>query len=328
MAKVTIEDISNSTGLSRGTVSRALNNRPDISSITKQRVLDACKELGYSPSHAARALATGRCFAVAVVVDDLHMPFSADYLRGAIGAARPACYAVHVAELAPDFEASLSALTSFVHERVDTVLVASSHGPALNSHLASFAKTRPVVAIGAVDGAAADQVGPDFAESGRLVTQHVLSRDRENAIYVFDGTIPHEERQAAGARQALMEAGLAPSHCLVDAGPPSPSRLARIRDRILGARAIAAGADTLAVEILVYCLAEGRRLGRDFSIAGQGNAATCPSAQPWLTSTDYGGEEAGRRSFTLALERLTNVRHDGPQSVLVAPRLIQRDSTS
>ncbi len=69
MARITIEDISRQTGLSRGTVSRALNDRPDISRQTKQRVLEACRKLNYLPSHAARSLATGRSFAVAVLVD-------------------------------------------------------------------------------------------------------------------------------------------------------------------------------------------------------------------------------------------------------------------
>ena len=76
MGKVTIEDISRSTGLSRGTVSRALNDRPDISAQTKQRVLEACLRLKYVPSHAARSLATGRRYAVAVLVDDLRTMFA------------------------------------------------------------------------------------------------------------------------------------------------------------------------------------------------------------------------------------------------------------
>ena len=54
MRKVTIEDISRDTGLSRGTVSRALNDRPDISTRTKQRVLETCRKLNYVPSFAAR----------------------------------------------------------------------------------------------------------------------------------------------------------------------------------------------------------------------------------------------------------------------------------
>jgi DNA-binding LacI/PurR family transcriptional regulator len=101
MHKVTIEDISRDTGLSRGTVSRALNDRPDISPKTKQIVLESCRKLNYVPSHAARSLATGRNYAVAALVDNLESPFSAGFLRGAIDHARQAHYVVHVVELGP-----------------------------------------------------------------------------------------------------------------------------------------------------------------------------------------------------------------------------------
>ena len=71
MPKVTIDDISRETGLSRGTISRALNDRSDISDATKQRVMAACAKLHYTPSFAARSLATGRNLALAAVMGPL-----------------------------------------------------------------------------------------------------------------------------------------------------------------------------------------------------------------------------------------------------------------
>ncbi|RMF85876.1 MAG: LacI family transcriptional regulator, partial [Planctomycetota bacterium] len=84
MGKVTIEDISRETGLSRGTVSRALNDRPDISAKTKRRVLEACRKLNYVPSYAARSLATGRRYAIAVIINSLTDPYDAEFARGVI----------------------------------------------------------------------------------------------------------------------------------------------------------------------------------------------------------------------------------------------------
>ena len=324
MAKVTIEDISNLTGLSRGTVSRALNNRPDISSITKERVLEACRELGYTPSHAARSLATGRSDAVAVVVDNLRSRFAADYVRGVLAAAAPLRFVVHVASLDDQAGTVFDALTGFVGERVDSVLVAAPVADSSYERVAAFARARPTVGFASADDAPFDQLSPDFRESGRLIAQHLLSRSRDAFLYLYDGSASHERTQAEGAREACLSAGIDAAGALIDVGPAGGPRLDQVADRLRSAHAIATGSDGLAIEVVIRCLADGRALGRDFVVAGQGNEGTTLLSTPPFASTDYCGEEIGRRAFTLAHERLTKSRHDAPNRTLVTPRLIDR----
>lgn len=57
---VDLRALSQHLGLSKGTISRALNGYPEIAERTRARVLEAAAELGYSPNRAARRLATGR----------------------------------------------------------------------------------------------------------------------------------------------------------------------------------------------------------------------------------------------------------------------------
>ena len=66
-----IKDIANKCGLSISTVSKALNSYSDISSATRQRVLETAQEFGYFPSSIARALKTNRTHNIGVLfVDD------------------------------------------------------------------------------------------------------------------------------------------------------------------------------------------------------------------------------------------------------------------
>jgi DNA-binding LacI/PurR family transcriptional regulator len=67
--------------------------------------------------------------------------------------------------------------------------------------------------------------------------------------------------------------------------------------------------------------------GRDYFLAGQGQSAAVVLTQPRLTTTSYCGEEIGRRPFNLFMERLAKTRHDGPQRILVTPRLIEGETT-
>ncbi len=67
---VTITDISKACGVSRATVSKALNGAPDISSATADRIREAAKKLGYLPNAAARALKMGRSYNIGVLFSD------------------------------------------------------------------------------------------------------------------------------------------------------------------------------------------------------------------------------------------------------------------
>ncbi|MGH3313686.1 MAG: LacI family DNA-binding transcriptional regulator [Streptomyces sp.] len=64
----TIADVARAAGVSKGTVSFALNNRPGVAPDTKARILAAAAELGFRPSHRARALSHSRAFALGLVM--------------------------------------------------------------------------------------------------------------------------------------------------------------------------------------------------------------------------------------------------------------------
>ena len=64
----TIEDVARDAGVSKGAVSFALNDRPGVAPATRDRILRVAAELGWTPSHRARALAADRALAVGLVV--------------------------------------------------------------------------------------------------------------------------------------------------------------------------------------------------------------------------------------------------------------------
>lgn len=86
MARVSLKDLAKHLGLTEGTVSRAMNNYPDISAATREKVHEAANALGYKPNHTARRLATGRAESVAYLMPTsrsaISAPFVSQLLQG------------------------------------------------------------------------------------------------------------------------------------------------------------------------------------------------------------------------------------------------------
>ena len=84
--KITIQDLSDHLGLTKGTVSRALNKYPDIAASTQLRVSTAAKKLGYHPSSQAQAIRTGLIKSIGLVLnvagENSHRPFLSEFLNG------------------------------------------------------------------------------------------------------------------------------------------------------------------------------------------------------------------------------------------------------
>lgn len=328
MTKVTIEDISRHTGLSRGTVSRALNDRPDISQATKNKVLEACRQLNYVPSHAARSLATGRAYAVAVLVDDLRAAFDADFLRGVIARAQSDHYAVIVVESAADRERSLQHIGGLARERVDAVLMAAPTVTALPAALTDAFARRPLVAGATVSGVACDVLAPDMIESGRLVGRRLLREGAGDVLYVHTPSATGAAERLAGFHEICRERHVdAGAVTLTVTGPRDPG-WDSVPARLAGLRAVAGSDDYVALQLLLLARGAGRTPGRDLAVIGQGNEPLAQCIEPALSSVDFAGEEIGRRAMDLVLQRVNKTRLDAPQSTYVAPTLVERSSTA
>src|SRR5262245_57759194 len=92
----TIADVAAMPGLSKATVSRAMNGRDRVSSETRERVTRTLAEIGYRRSHAATSLSTGRTGLLGLVIGANRNPAALAAIQGASTAAADAGYAVVV----------------------------------------------------------------------------------------------------------------------------------------------------------------------------------------------------------------------------------------
>src|SRR3989304_8871843 len=80
--RVSMSDVARTAGVSLMTVSRVINQKGDVNSETRKRILQIIKELDYHPSAIARSLATKQTRTIGLVIPDVSNPFFADITRG------------------------------------------------------------------------------------------------------------------------------------------------------------------------------------------------------------------------------------------------------
>src|SRR4051812_34436132 len=88
----TLADIARQLGVSKMTVSRAINNHPEVSDETRTRILETAQKLNYRPNQYARALTTNRSHLFGIVVPDLMHSYFAEICRGVEAFGRAAGY--------------------------------------------------------------------------------------------------------------------------------------------------------------------------------------------------------------------------------------------
>src|SRR6185295_3031480 len=89
---VKLDDIARALNVSKMTVSRAINNHPEISSETRARILAMAQKMKYRPNQFARALMTKQSYLIGIVVPDLMHSYFAEICRGVESYARPVGY--------------------------------------------------------------------------------------------------------------------------------------------------------------------------------------------------------------------------------------------
>jgi len=202
--RATILDVAAAAGVSRQTVTRAMNGMTGISQETRDRVLKVAAELGYTPSRFAKGLVQGARTSVGLAIPDLTNPYFPAFASSIVEAATERGWNVVVEDYG---HGSGSA--------VDAAARLAPHVDALVGYLAPHPEEaqelmgrRPVVALDYPDSGTAGGIAFDFHHAARLAIEHLASRGCRNIVFLdCDQGGPPSNRSAAAAAAAA-EAGI------------------------------------------------------------------------------------------------------------------------
>jgi DNA-binding LacI/PurR family transcriptional regulator len=217
-----LEDVAERAGVSHQTVSRVINNHPNVSKATRERVEAAIAELGYRRNTAARSLVTRKSQTIGVLGSELSQYGPANTLLGVEQAARDAGYFVSIAALrSVSREAIFDAIRHFLDQSVDGIVVIVPHSETLLA-LAELKPGVPVVAVGSLGREGVSGAMVDQKRGAELAVGHLIEQGHRRIGHVAG---PQDwidaVARAEGWSAALREAGLDDSLVVEGTGAPA-----------------------------------------------------------------------------------------------------------
>lgn len=312
--RITIEDVAREAGVSRQTVSRAINNRADISSDTLNRVLEMVDKLGYRPSRMAQGLVTQHTYTVGLVVSDITNPFFPEIARGVLDAAQLRDYSVFLCNTDGNLQQELRILESLADHGVDGIIIYPSYDS--DDNLKTFMKQfgGPVVVVNhPFKHPRVSNVMVDNQRGAKLAVDYLVSKGH-TAIGMLAGvmnTSRERVRRIQGFRQALAGHGLpVVEEWIVPSLDPTFERGYEAGRFLLTQHpqvtAIFAYNDLLALGAIRACHEVGRHIPSDCAIIGFDDIRWAATATPSLTSIGVNKHYLGEQAVTRLLAMLEN----------------------
>ncbi len=328
VARPTMTDVARLAGVSHQTVSRVLNEHPNVKAPTRANVLAAIRALGYRPNAAARSLVTRRTNVLGVISFDTTLYGPASMLYGIEQAARPD-YHVFIASLAAlDRRSMLDAVDRFLGQAVEGIIVIAPHAPAVAA-LSEVPADVPLVAVGCGTRTPLPSVAIDNAAGADAATRYLLDLGHQT-VYHIAGPASWLDAQERldGWSQALRCAGASQPEPLhgdwsARSGYELGSQLARMPDLT----AVFCANDPMALGLLRALSEQGIRVPEDVSLVGFDDIPESAFFRPPLTTVRQDFGELGRRALRLLIDRIDSDRTPHP-GLPVAPELIVRASTT
>jgi DNA-binding LacI/PurR family transcriptional regulator len=316
-----IADVAAKAGVGVATVSRVLNGRANVAVPTRERVLDAIRELDYRPSAAARSLSLRRTSVIGVVVPFLTAASPIERVRGIVTQLAMSSYdlALFDVEAAGRQERAFRLLAD--SHSTDGLLVVSLVPPPDEVRRMKALGIATVLVDARADGL--PSVVIDDVQGGRIATRYLLELGHRRIAFIGDKP-PDEFRfhssrdRTIGYEQALAEAGIAGRREYVRAGTPSRHVARSIAEELLRLpdppTAIFAASDTQALGVLEAARGLGVHVPDDLSVVGFDDIEI--ASYVGLTTVRQQLFESGRRGAELLVQSLDGLAPDAAVETL------------
>ncbi|MCK6065218.1 MULTISPECIES: LacI family DNA-binding transcriptional regulator [Microbacterium] len=333
-ANPTLRDVASRADVSTTIASRVLNDDPAVRvrEETRQRVIEAAKELGYAPNSIARSLRKSRSDAIGLVMHNLASPMNTTVLEGVRGRCAEAGYVTLLAD-SEQLAAESSRLSSFLARgRLAGVILHVGHGHH-DTLIEDVSRHVPAVLVNADSSGLVPSARLDDVSAGRTAAEHLIALGHTDVAFVGgpEGSITSLGRQRGyedalrgierGAGAQMINAGWTAEHG--EAAANAILNMPALPTAIVVANLVTASG------VLAVLRSVGVRVPHDVSVVAIHDAWLAKYLTVPLTTVQLPLFELGETAAGLLLDILAG--KSGGQGALITdppPRLIVRESTA
>ncbi|WP_395638647.1 LacI family DNA-binding transcriptional regulator [Pseudolysinimonas sp.] len=323
-----IYDVAREAGVSHMTVSRVLNDHPNIRDTTRERVLRAIDEMNYTRSSIARALATRRAMRIGVLVDSAPQFGPNSTLRALESAARGFGYAISAFSISDDDSASQvdSGVVDLVTQGVDALCVIAPRASSLHA-LRQQSTGLPTIVIKSDPDATWHTAAVDQHGGASLATRHLIDLGHRSIAHLAGPSDWYDARaREQGWRDALTAEGLQVAALHVgDWTSDFGYEMGRTLE-VGDLTAVFAANDQMALGLIHGLATRGISVPDDISVVGFDDLPDARHFLPPLTTVRQDFAALGSLALQLlvaAIEGDEGATHD-----VIAPSLVVRSSTA
>lgn len=330
---VTIADVATYAGVGAGTVSRVLNDSPNVSPDTRAHVLAAIQALDYRPSPLARGLSRGRSQTVALILPFFTHASAVERLRGVVAEFDGNPYDLVLFNVGSQthLDEHFAALTA--RDRAAGLLLMSLPPP--RRELTRLRKAQVPVVLVDARAPGVPNVVIDDVEGGRIATRHLVALGHERIAYIGDDPANPYQSSASperekGYREVLAAAGIRARASYVVNGPHDRHVARRLTERLLAQRqpptAVFASSDVQALGVVEAARAAGMAVPADLSVVGFDDIEI--SAYAGITTVRQPLSDSGRLGARMVLDALACGALPEPRVQTLPLELVERSSTA
>lgn len=327
---INISEIARMAGVSKTTVSRVINNRPDVKPVTKEKVERIIKECGYCPSAIAQAFSKKRSMAIGLVFSDsetdaVSNPYYTELMRGVLDEARKQEYRVVLSYLMDN-----DCLTLVRQKTVDGLLVMTPSSEQRDKLQELQELDVPLVSTSRVMGMESLHyiVGDDYGAC-REIVEYLISMDRRRIAFIGGPECLYSNRSRLKAYQDALAAHQIPyDPAIVGFGAASFSSGREVMSGFLGTghdiTAVIAFSDLMALGAKQTIEQRGLRVPGDVLLVSTDSTAISDYLDASLITIRQPTYERGRK----AMEMLVGLIEDRPveQHVVMPMGVLTRDT--
>ena len=332
---VSVVDVAARAGVSLGTVSNVLNRPDRVAPATRDRVMQAIRELGFVRNEAARQLRAGQSRTIGLVVLDVGNPFFTDLAKGVEATATKSGLSVVLCNSNDDVDREQHYLSLLQEQRAFGILI-TPVGRTTPAIEAVRRMGTPVVLVDRGSSRRQCSVSVNDRVGGELAAAHLIERGHKRIGFVGGPlAINQVSERLAGARSAIQAAGL-PDEALVvietprldvESGRATGASIAAIAPRRRPTAVFCAN-DLLALGLLQDTVRRQLPVPGDLAIVGYDDIDFAAAAAVPLTSIRQPRAQLGQAAMELLLEESADPAGHQHRQVVFEPELVVRESTS